>query len=110
RKRIRRQLHVRASGNRGGRVTPLRHPRSYRRLRPAVPGILAGRKNKMPTGRQCIQALATMPGLSAAGPASAQQSAIQPIPAPLQIKAGISDPVNTVLAWYVARDAGLYLS
>ena len=27
---------------------------------------------------------------------------------PLQIKAGISDPVNTVLAWYMARDAGLY--
>ena len=23
-------------------------------------------------------------------------------------KAGISDPVNTVLAWYVARDAGFY--
>ena len=28
--------------------------------------------------------------------------------APLLIKAGISDPVNTVLAWYMARDAGLY--
>jgi len=27
---------------------------------------------------------------------------------PLQIKAGISDPVNTVLAWYTARAAGLY--
>jgi hypothetical protein len=23
-------------------------------------------------------------------------------------RAGISDPVNTVLAWYVARDAGFY--
>lgn len=28
--------------------------------------------------------------------------------APLLIKAGISDPVNTVLAWYMARAAGLY--
>jgi ABC-type nitrate/sulfonate/bicarbonate transport system substrate-binding protein len=33
-------------------------------------------------------------------PAAAQQ--------PIELKAGISDPVNTVLAWYVARDAGLY--
>jgi NitT/TauT family transport system substrate-binding protein len=33
----------------------------------------------------------------------AQQS-----PVPLVIKAGISDPVNTVLAWYMARDAGLF--
>jgi NitT/TauT family transport system substrate-binding protein len=28
--------------------------------------------------------------------------------APIEIKAGISDPVNTVLAWYMARDAGFY--
>ena len=27
---------------------------------------------------------------------------------PIEVKAGISDPVNTVLAWYMARDAGLY--
>src|SRR5229473_5501951 len=33
-------------------------------------------------------------------PAAAQQ--------PIELKAGISDPVNTVLAWYMARDAGLY--
>ena len=33
-------------------------------------------------------------------PATAQE--------PIEIKAGISDPVNTVLAWYMARDAGLY--
>ena len=39
-----------------------------------------------------------------AGPAAAQQ-ARTPL---LQIKAGISDPVNTVLAWYMARAAGLY--
>jgi ABC-type nitrate/sulfonate/bicarbonate transport system substrate-binding protein len=26
----------------------------------------------------------------------------------LMFKAGISDPVNTVLAWYVAQDAGLF--
>jgi ABC-type nitrate/sulfonate/bicarbonate transport system substrate-binding protein len=34
------------------------------------------------------------------GPATAQE--------PIEVKAGISDPVNTVLAWYMARDAGLY--
>jgi ABC-type nitrate/sulfonate/bicarbonate transport system substrate-binding protein len=37
------------------------------------------------------------------GRTSAQQT-----PPPLLIKAGISDPVNTVLAWYMARAAGLY--
>jgi ABC-type nitrate/sulfonate/bicarbonate transport system substrate-binding protein len=26
----------------------------------------------------------------------------------IELKAGISDPVNTVLAWYMARDAGLF--
>jgi NitT/TauT family transport system substrate-binding protein len=36
----------------------------------------------------------------------------QPSAAQEQIvfRAGISDPVNTVLAWYVARDAGFYLA
>ena len=33
-------------------------------------------------------------------PAAAQQ--------PIEVKAGISDPANTVLAWYMARDAGFY--
>jgi len=33
-------------------------------------------------------------------PAAAQE--------PVEIKAGISDPVNTVLAWYMASDAGFY--
>ena len=33
-------------------------------------------------------------------PAAAQE--------PIALKAGISDPVNTVLAWYMARDAGFY--
>jgi len=33
-------------------------------------------------------------------PATAQE--------PTEVKAGISDPVNTVLAWYMARDAGFY--
>jgi ABC-type nitrate/sulfonate/bicarbonate transport system substrate-binding protein len=36
-------------------------------------------------------------------PAVAQQPA-----QPIQLKAGIADPVNTVLAWYMARAAGLY--
>jgi ABC-type nitrate/sulfonate/bicarbonate transport system substrate-binding protein len=41
--------------------------------------------------------------------ATAQQPATMgPPPQLLQIKAGISDPVNTVLAWYMARAAGLY--
>ena len=44
-----------------------------------------------------------------ASSATAQQPATMgPPPPPLQIKAGISDPVNTVLAWYMARAAGLY--
>jgi ABC-type nitrate/sulfonate/bicarbonate transport system substrate-binding protein len=34
-----------------------------------------------------------------------QMAAAQPS---IEFKAGISDPVNTVLAWYMARDAGLY--
>jgi ABC-type nitrate/sulfonate/bicarbonate transport system substrate-binding protein len=37
-----------------------------------------------------------------------QPTAVAPAPKPLLIKAGISDPVNTVLAWYMARAAGLY--
>jgi len=36
-------------------------------------------------------------------PATAQQAA-----PPVEFKAGISEPVNTVLAWYMARAAGLY--
>ena len=43
RTRVRRQLHVGASGDRVGRAAPVRYQRPYRRLRPAVPGILAGR-------------------------------------------------------------------
>jgi NitT/TauT family transport system substrate-binding protein len=40
--------------------------------------------------------------------ATASAAAQQARTPPLQIKAGISDPVNTVLAWYMARAAGLY--
>ena len=36
-----------------------------------------------------------------------RRAAAQQAP-PILIKAGISDPVNTVLAWYMARAAGLY--
>jgi NitT/TauT family transport system substrate-binding protein len=36
---------------------------------------------------------------------AARPAAAQPT---IDFKAGISDPVNTVLAWYMARDAGLY--
>jgi ABC-type nitrate/sulfonate/bicarbonate transport system substrate-binding protein len=41
--------------------------------------------------------------LAAARPAAAQKT-----PPPILLKAGISDPVNTVLAWYMARAAGLF--
>jgi ABC-type nitrate/sulfonate/bicarbonate transport system substrate-binding protein len=41
-------------------------------------------------------------------PAAAQQPANMGPPALVALKAGISDPVNTVLAWYVARAAGIY--
>ena len=46
--------------------------------------------------------------LAAPSAASAQQPKMPPSPPPVQIKAGISDPVNTALAWYMARAAGLY--
>src|SRR6202163_765191 len=51
--------------------------------------------------------LAALCALAAGEPATPQQK-MGPPPPPLQIKAGISDPVNTVLAWYMARAAGLY--
>src|ERR1700689_3218508 len=57
----------------------------------------------MPTRRQCVQALATIPALNATWSAPAQQSGPT-----MQFKAGISDAVNTVLAWSMARSAGLY--
>jgi ABC-type nitrate/sulfonate/bicarbonate transport system substrate-binding protein len=46
-----------------------------------------------------------IPAFAMPRPAAAQQAASAP---PVEIKAGISDPVNTVLAWYMARAAGLY--
>ena len=55
----------------------------------------------MRTKKLSVLALAIL-GLFATCGASAAQSP------PLQFKAGISDPVNTVLAWYMARAAGLY--
>src|SRR5499427_2841413 len=48
--------------------------------------------------RVCAAILALV--LVGSSPATAQQ--------PIEVKAGISDPVNTVLAWYMARDAGFY--
>ena len=48
--------------------------------------------------RVCAAVLALV--LVGWGPATAQE--------PIEVKAGISDPVNTVLAWYMARDASLY--
>ena len=57
----------------------------------------------MKTGRLSVFALAVVAALAARQPAAAQQP--QP---PIEFKAGIADPVNTVLAWYMARAAGLY--
>jgi len=57
------------------------------------------------TGVRSGRAIAAILALFAVfSPALAQQTRTPP----LQIKAGISDPVNTVLAWYMARAAGLY--
>src|ERR1700693_1521055 len=56
-----------------------------------------------------VATLAVFVAVGVLKPATAQQPATMgPPPPPLQIKAGISDPVNTVLAWYMARAAGLY--
>src|ERR1700729_1838342 len=56
-----------------------------------------------------VAALAALLFAGAFKSATAQQPATMgPPPQLLQIKAGISDPVNTVLAWYMARAAGLY--
>ncbi|HUD85631.1 MAG TPA: ABC transporter substrate-binding protein [Xanthobacteraceae bacterium] len=62
----------------------------------------------MKTGIRSFCALVALALCAAACPALAQQpTPVSPAP-PVQIKAGISDPVNTVLAWYMARAAGLY--
>jgi ABC-type nitrate/sulfonate/bicarbonate transport system substrate-binding protein len=52
------------------------------------------------------RALAMVVALAGSWSAAAQTA--PPKPALLELKAGISDPVNTVLAWYMARAAGLY--
>jgi NitT/TauT family transport system substrate-binding protein len=57
----------------------------------------------MPTKRSFLS-LSLSALLASGRHASAQQSP----PPLLLIKAGISDPVNTVLAWYMARTAALY--
>ena len=58
----------------------------------------------MPTKRSFLAA--SLSALFAAPrPGAAQQP---PVAQPILLKAGISDPVNTVLAWYMARSAGLY--
>ena len=56
-----------------------------------------------------VQGLAAVASAILAAFAAITSAAAQPARTPpLQIKAGISDPVNTVLAWYMARAAGLY--
>jgi ABC-type nitrate/sulfonate/bicarbonate transport system substrate-binding protein len=54
--------------------------------------------------RASIMALALFAFAGYGTPAAAQQSP----PPPVEFKAGIADAVNTVLAWYMARAAGLY--
>jgi ABC-type nitrate/sulfonate/bicarbonate transport system substrate-binding protein len=58
--------------------------------------------------RRSFLALSPLGFAAAARRAAAQQLSAGPVPPPLLIKAGISDPVNTVLAWYMARAACLY--
>lgn len=53
-------------------------------------------------------ALTVLALFGAARSGEAQSTSVTPSPPPFEIKAGISDPVNTVLAWYMARAAGLY--
>src|SRR6188768_4291781 len=57
-------------------------------------------RTKGPSGATRIGATALALVLAGWQSAAAQE--------PLEFKAGISDPVNTVLAWYMARDAGFY--
>ncbi len=65
-------------------------------------GPINGGEATMKTKSHYVVALAAILALVAATrPVMAQQTA-----PPLEIKAGISDPVNTVLAWYMARAAG----
>jgi len=59
----------------------------------------------MQTENPYVLALGILALFAVARPAAAQQS---PAPPPVEFKAGIADPVNTVLAWYMARAAGLY--
>jgi ABC-type nitrate/sulfonate/bicarbonate transport system substrate-binding protein len=62
----------------------------------------------MPTKRAFL-ALSLAGAVAASRRAAAQSTTATPsVPPPLLIKAGISDPVNTVLAWYMARAAGIY--
>jgi ABC-type nitrate/sulfonate/bicarbonate transport system substrate-binding protein len=57
--------------------------------------------------RLCVLALIAAT-IALCRPAIAQQQPNMGPPPLVQLKAGISDPVNTVLAWYMARAAGLY--
>src|SRR5579863_2355196 len=75
---------------------------SVRGRRHNRPKNRARRTATMPSKRSFI-ALTLSALIANPGKPMAQQSS-----APLLIKAGISDPVNTVLAWYMARAAGLY--
>jgi ABC-type nitrate/sulfonate/bicarbonate transport system substrate-binding protein len=52
--------------------------------------------------------LLTIPAMLPAMFAAPRQASAQQSGALIEIKAGIADPVNTVLAWYMARAAGLY--
>ena len=56
--------------------------------------------DKGPSRATRISATVLAIALAGWGSAAAQE--------PIEFKAGISDPVNTVLAWYMARDAGFY--
>jgi ABC-type nitrate/sulfonate/bicarbonate transport system substrate-binding protein len=62
-----------------------------------------GRKTPMRTRSLFVLAWTVLALFTMGRSATAQQA----VP-PFALKAGIADAVNTVLAWYMARDAGLY--
>ncbi len=59
------------------------------------------------TRKGCTVAMLTVLAIPAIFAAANSTAAQQPAPL-VDLKAGIADPVNTVLAWYMARAAGLY--
>jgi ABC-type nitrate/sulfonate/bicarbonate transport system substrate-binding protein len=71
---------------------------------------IALEEDTMSAKRLCVAAVTLCVALAATilPRAAFAQAAVSPLPPPIEIKAGIADAVNTVLAWYMARAAGLF--